>query len=176
MEIDGLGATSTPGIAVMAAAGSTYSRLDVHGFGSSGPRLATGTTMQNSYIHGFVCSPPDHSAGTSANDGGANIKLLHNNIDISTGAAGCASAAIGIDPDFGNYDGVQIIGNRVAGGAYCVYTAQNQGAKNVRVEGNTFARTYYPKCGQYGAVAQAQVGNGNTLIGNVYDDGSPVSG
>lgn len=175
VEIDGLADTSTPGIAVMASAGATYTRLDVHGFGSSGPRLATGTTLQDSYIHGFVCSPPDHSAGTSANDGGTEIAILRNNIDISTGAAGCASAAIGIDPDFGNYNGVQIIGNRVAGGAYCVYTAQNQGATNVRVEQNTFARTYYPHCGQYGPAAQVQAGNGNTYVGNVYDNGTPAT-
>jgi hypothetical protein len=174
VEIDGLSDTSTPGIAVMASSGATYTRINVHGFGSSGPRLASGTTLQDSYIHGFVCSPPDHSAGTSANDGGSGIAILRNNIDIATGAAGCASAAIGIDPDFGNYNGVQVIGNRVAGGAYCLYTAQNQGAANVRVEGNTFARTYYPHCGQYGPVAQVQSGNGNTYLGNVYDDGTPA--
>lgn len=175
VEIDGQSNTSTPGIAVMASSGATYTRLDVHGFGSSGPRLATGTTLQDSYIHGFVCSPPDHSAGTSANDGGSGIKITGNNIDISTGKDGCASAAIGIDPDFGNYDGVLIANNRVAGGAYCIYTAQNQGAKNVRVENNTFAKTYFPNCGLYGPAAQVQSGNGNTFIGNKYDDGKPIS-
>jgi hypothetical protein len=128
----------------------------------------------DSYLHGFVCTLPEHSAGTSANDGGSNITIRGNNIDISTGKDGCASAAIGIDPDFGNYDGVKVMGNRVAGGAYCVYTAQSQGAKNVRVEGNTFARTYYPKCGQYGPAAQVAAGNGNTFLSNVWDDGTAV--
>ena len=50
-----------------------HTRVDVHGFGSSGPRLASGARLQDSYIHGFVCAPPDHSAGTTANDGGSNI-------------------------------------------------------------------------------------------------------
>jgi hypothetical protein len=175
-EIDGLNSLSNPGIAVMANAGATYLRVDFHGFGSSGPRLATGTTVQDSYIHGFVCAPGEHSAGTSANDGGTGIKLLHNNIDISTGANGCASAAASIYPDFGSYDGVLIQNNLFNGGAYCLYTAQNTGkAKNVRVEGNTFGRKYYPRCGQYGPAAQVASGNGNTFTGNVYDDGTPVN-
>lgn len=176
VEIDGLSSTSVPGIAVMATANSTYTRLDVHGFGSSGPRLATGATVQDSYVHGFVCSPPDHSAGMTANDGGSNISIIHNNIDISTGANGCASNAIGIDQDFGMYDGVLIQNNLVNGGAYCIYTAQNQGSKNVRVEGNHFGRTYYSKCGQYGPVTQVQSGNGNTFVGNVWHDtGQPIN-
>jgi hypothetical protein len=47
--------------------------------------------------------------------------------------------------------------------------------KNIRVEGNTFARTYYPKCGQYGPAAQVAAGNGNTFSGNIYSDGSSVN-
>lgn len=174
-EIDGQGSLASPGIAVMANANATYTRLDVHGFGSSGPRLATGTHLIDSYIHGFVCAPGEHSAGTSANDGGTGIVISGNNIDISTGKDGCASAAASIYPDFGTYNGVTISGNRFAGGAYCLYTAQNTGkAVNVTVTGNTFARTYYPRCGQYGAAAQVAAGNGNTFTGNVYDDGTPV--
>jgi glutamate-1-semialdehyde aminotransferase len=63
-------------------------------------------------------------------------------------------AAIGVDPDFGNYDGVQIIGNRVAGGAYGIFTAQNQGAKNVHCDGNVFVRGTF----DYGPVAQVAGG------------------
>jgi hypothetical protein len=176
VEIDGLSSTSVPGIAVMATRDATYTRLDVHGFGSSGPRLASGTTLQDSYIHGFVCAPGEHSAGTTANDGGSGIAIVHNNVDISTGAAGCASNAIGIYQDFGSYDGVLIQNNLVNGGAYCMYTAQNQGSKNIRVEGNHFGRAYYSKCGQYGPVAQVQSGNGNTFTGNVWHDtGLPIN-
>jgi len=161
---------------VMANAGATYTRLDVHGFGSSGPRLATGAVLQDSWLHGFVCDPGEHSAGTSANDGGTGIKVLRNNIDINTNPNECASAAIAIYNDFGSYDGVQIIGNRVSGGAYCIYTAQSQGAKNVRVEDNVFVRTATrPNCGIYGPVTQVQSGNGNTFVGNTWDDGSPVT-
>lgn len=175
VEIDGRGSLEVPGIAVMASSGATFTRLDVHGFGSSGPRLASGTTLRDSYIHGFVCAPGEHSAGTSANDGGSNIAITGNNIDISTGKDGCASAAASIYPDFGSYNGVTITGNRLAGGAYCLYTAQNTGkAVNVRVEGNTFARSYYPRCGQYGPAAQVASGNGNTFVGNVFDDGTPI--
>jgi hypothetical protein len=175
-EIDGLGVTSTPGIAVMASGNATLTRLNVHGFGSSGPRLASGETLQDSYLHGFVCHAPDHSAGTSANDGGSNITIRGNNIDINASPNDCASAAIGIDPDFGQYDGVLIQGNRVSGGAYCVYTDQSTGGKNIRVEGNVFVRTAdRPNCGIYGPAAQVATGNGNTFSGNIYSDGSSVN-
>jgi hypothetical protein len=176
VELDGLDSTSDQGIAVMATPGSTLTRIDVHGFGSSGPRLATDMTLQDSYIHGFVCKQGDHSAGTTANDGGTNIQILRNNVDISTGEQGCASTAIGIDQDFGTYDGVLIKGNLVNGGAYCMYTAQNQGSTNVHVEDNHFGRKYYPRCGLFGAAAQVASGNGNTFTGNVWDDtGKPVA-
>lgn len=173
VEIDGLNDLSNPGIAIMANPNALYTRLDVHGFGSSGPRMATGSTLQDSYLHGFVCNPPDHSAGSSANDGGSNINWLHNNIDIRAvvGPNECASTAIGVDPDFGNYNGVHIFNNRLAGGAYGVYTAQSIGAVNVRVENNTFVRGSFV----YGPAAQVASGNGNTFVGNVYDDGSPVN-
>jgi hypothetical protein len=176
VELDGQNSLTVPGIAVMASANATYTRINVHGFGSSGPRLATGTTLQDSWIHGFVCAPGEHSAGVSANDGGTGIKVLRNNIDISTGVNGCASNSIGFYHDFGTYDGVQIIGNRVSGGAYCIYTAQSLGSKNVRVEDNVFGREYYPRCGQYGPVAQVQAGtNGNTYSGNTWSDGTPAT-
>jgi hypothetical protein len=176
VELDGLDSKTDQGIAVMATPGATYTRIDVHGFGSSGPRLATDNTLQDSYIHGFVCAPPDHSAGTTANDGGTGIQILRNNVDISTGEAGCASTAIGIDEDFGTYDGVLIRGNLVNGGAYCMYTAQDQHSTNVRVEDNHFGRKYYPRCGQFGPAAQVKSGNGNTFTGNVWDDtGKPVT-
>lgn len=176
VELDGLRGLGVAGIAAMGSPQSTYTRLDVHGFGSSGPRLASGTTLQDSYIHGFVCAPGEHSAGTSANDGGNNIRVLRNNIDISTGKNGCASNAIGLYHDFGTYNGVQILGNLVNGGAYCIYTAQSLGSKNVRVEGNTFGREYYPNCGQYGPAAQVNVSvSGNTFLRNVWGGGSAAT-
>lgn len=174
-EIDGL--STGAGIAVMGTANATYTRLDIHGFGSSGPRLATGDTLQDSYIHGFVCSPPDHSAGTSANDGGTGITIQHNNIDISTGADGCASAAIELAEDFGTYNGVLIQNNLVNGGAYCMYVAQTLTSQNVRVENNHFGRVYYSTCGGFGPAAQVAAGTkGNTFTGNTWDnDGTTVS-
>lgn len=176
VEIDGLGSTDVAGIAVMGTADATYRRVDVHGFGSSGPRLASGNLLADSYIHGFVCAPPDHSAGTSANDGGSNITIRHNNIDISTGATGCASAAIELAEDFGTYNRVLIRHNLVNGGAYCMYIAQTLKSRNVRVEDNRFGRKHYRRCGGFGPVAQAKPGsNGNTFSGNTWDDtGRPV--
>lgn len=176
-EIDGLNGTGVPGIAVMAGSNATYTRCNFHGFGSSGPRMAGGCTLQDSWIHGFVCVVPEHSAGSSANGGGTNIRWLHNNIDMIpiVGPNSCASNCISIYSDFAPasaYDGVQMIGNRIRGGAYGIYTLQNQGAKNVRVENNVFVRGSFA----FGPAAQVQSGsNGNTFSGNTYEDGAPIN-
>jgi hypothetical protein len=180
VEIDGLGSSSsTPGIAVMGNEGAVYTRLNVHGFGSSGPRISGGTTLQDSWIHDFVCPSGSgwHSAGASANEGGGNIHILRNRIDINTANGGCASAAFALYPaDGGPFDGVDVIGNYLDGGAYCLYTGQNQpGVKNVHVENNRFGRTYFSTCGRYGPVAQAATVNGNTFTGNAYVDGTPIT-
>lgn len=174
-EIDGLGDTSTPGIAVMGNANATYLRDDIHGFGSSGPRLDSGDLLKDSYIHGFVCNPPDHSAGSSANDGGSGIVVEHNTLDIRiNGNTGnqCASAAFELAPDFGSYNGVTIDGNLFAGGAYELYTGESTGkAINISVTNNVFVRGAYV----YGPVAQRQDGGGNVWSGNRFDDGAPLN-
>jgi hypothetical protein len=177
VEVDGLGDTSTPGIAVMGSGGATFDRVDFHGFLSSGPRLASGATLKDSYIHDFVCVVPEHSAGTSANDGGTNITILHNNVDINTGAAGCATAAIELAEDFGTYNGALIKNNLMNGGSYCLYAAQTLTSSNVLVEDNHFGRKYFANCGSNGAAAQIAAGTrGNTFSGNVWDDtGLPVT-
>ncbi|MEO8830121.1 hypothetical protein, partial [Lapillicoccus sp.] len=156
---------------------------DIHGYGSSGPRLASNTTLQDSYIHDFVCAPGWHSAGTTANDGGSNIKVLGNNVDINTTDQGCASTSIGVDPDFGSYNGVLIQGNLVNGGAYCMYAAQYvpgspfAQSRNIRIEDNTFGRKYTSECGYFGPIAQVNAGsNGNTFSGNVWGGGAAANG
>ena len=137
------------------------------------------TTLQDSWIHDFVCPSGSgwHSAGASANEGGGNIHILRNRIDINTANGGCASAAFALYPaDGGPFDGVDVIGNYLDGGAYCLYTGQNQpGVKNVHVENNRFGRTYFSTCGRYGPVAQAATVNGNTFTGNAYIDGTPIT-
>jgi hypothetical protein len=177
VEIDGLRGLGLPGVAVMSAEGATYTRLDVHGFGSSGPRLGTGSVLQDSYLHDYVCAPGEHSAGMSANDGGTNIRLLRNTIDISTATQGCATAAAEIAEDFGTYNGVLFQGNLFNGGNYCVYTAQYLGnSSNIRVEGNTFGRKYYSDCGRFGPAAQVgTLSRGNTFSGNVWGDGAAAT-
>jgi hypothetical protein len=177
VELDGLQGKAVPGIAVMGTANATYSRLDVHGFGSSGPRLVSGDRLEDSYIHGFVCSPNEHSAGVSANDGGSNISIVDNNIDIATGDEGCATAAIELAEDFGAYNGVAIRGNLVNGGAYCMYVAQTLTSSNVHVEHNRFGRKYFRRCGRFGAVAQVRPGpRGNSFKKNVWaDTARPIS-
>lgn len=177
-DIDGGSNTASQSIAVMANPNATYLRDNFHGFASSGPRLDSGDLLQDSYIHDFVCQPPDHSAGTSINNGGTNLRIIHNTIDINTTSQGCASAAIELSPqDFGGViNGATIDSNWVAGGAYCVYLAEtNTASSNIAFTNNVFSKKYSPTCGLYGPVTEVQSGNGNTFTGNTYDDGTPVN-
>jgi hypothetical protein len=177
-DIDGGLIASSQSIAVMANPNATYLRDNFHGFASSGPRLDSGDLLQDSYIHDFVCQNPDHSAGTSINNGGSNLRIIHNNIDINTTAAGCASAAIELSPqDFGGViNGATIDSNLIAGGAYCAYLAEtNTASSNIAFTNNVLSKKYNPTCGLYGPVAEVASGNGNTFSGNAYDDGTPVN-
>jgi hypothetical protein len=178
VELDGGNQPSSQSIAVMETANATYTRLDVHGMASSGPRLGTGNTIQDSYLHGFACASGDHTAGLSANGGGSNIVLLHNNIEIDH-RQGCATAAWELAKDFGTYDGVLQEKNLFNGGAYCAYFAATPDAgskyapaKNVRVIDNVFGRAYGANCGEFGPVAQYQGGNGNQWTNNTWGGGA----
>lgn len=178
-EIDGLNGLGVPGIAVATGSNATYLRLNIHGFGSSGPRMTAGSLMQDTWIHSFVCAPNEHSAGSSANGGGTNIRWLHNNVsvlDAQGNKTKCASNALSIYADFAPasaYNGVQMIGNLLAGGAYGLYALQNQGARGVRVENNVFDCTSFV----YGPVNQIQpnAALGNTFSGNKCTNGTPIN-
>jgi hypothetical protein len=143
--------------------------------------MASGATLQDSWLHDFICKSPWHSAGSSANDGGSGISYLRNNIDINTTDAGCATAAIEIAPDFGTYNGVNIIGNLVNGGAYCIYTGQQvpggASGSNIRVEDNVIGRKYRAEGGEFGPYVWKDAGvRGNTFSGNTWGDGAAATG
>jgi hypothetical protein len=177
VELDGLGRPQSESIAVMATEGARYTRIDVHGMASSGPRLASNNVLEDSYLHDFACAAPLHQAGTSANDGGSNIIVRHNNIDIST-AGGCATAAFELALDFGTYNGITLDRNQFNGGSYCVYAGINvpgaryPGAQNVDITNNVFGREYTPSCGTYGPIAQWGNGPGNSWSGNTWGTGA----
>ncbi len=176
-ELDGLGNPASESIAVMATEGAHYLRLNVHGMPSSGPRLATDNLMEDSWLHDFACASPLHQAGTSANDGGSNIVVRHNTIDIDP-SGGCATAAFELALDFGTYNGVTVEKNLLNGGNYCAYAGINvpgasyPAASNVSFLSNVFGRKYSPDCGAFGPIVEWGNGAGNTWSGNTWGPGA----
>jgi hypothetical protein len=181
VELDGMNDTTSFTIAAMASLDATYTRVDVHGMGSSGPRLATNTIIEDSWIHDFVHGPDGHEAGLSSNDAATGIVLRHNHISIDTEGA---SAPVALYRDFGNPNDVLIEHNRFDGGNYGVMAGIQSSAgdyppiNDIRIVDNVFGRTFNPECGRFGAVAQfsATNGTGNVLSGNVWGDGAAATG
>ena len=180
VELDGLGQAGTQTIAVEETASGHFLRVNVHGMGSSGPRIGSGTVIEDSYIHGFHCNPGDHAAGISSNGGGGDIVVRHNNIDIDH-RAGCASAAWAIYLDFGTYNGILTEKNLFNGGAYCAYAALKAPgsayppAVNVRFVDNVFGRKYSPQCGAYGPIAQWANSPGSVWRNNTWGPGAKAT-
>jgi hypothetical protein len=180
VELDGLQDTENFTIAAMASLDATYTRVDVHGMASSGPRLATNTIIEDSWIHDFVHGPDGHEAGLSSNDAATGIVLRHNHISIDTEGA---SAPVALYRDFGNPNDVLIEHNRFDGGNYGVMAGIQSSAgdyapiNDIRIVNNVFGRTFHPECGRFGAVAQfSEVnGTGNVFSGNVWGDGAAAA-
>src|SRR5882757_2693911 len=102
-EIDGMNDPVNPTIAINESDNATFIRVNIHGMGSSGPRLGSGTDIEDSWIHDFHQNPGEHLAGLSSNDNATGIILRHNNISID--AVG-ASSTIALYRDFGKPDNV----------------------------------------------------------------------
>jgi hypothetical protein len=142
----------------------------------NGVQLSAGTITDN-YIHNLAYTTGDHVNGIDSNAGTpAGLTVVHNTVFNPLDQ----TDAITLFENFGPQFNATISDNLLAGGGYTVYGGANPGKwtpSNIVITGNRFARTYYPKGGYYGPVANLAAGvNGNTWSGNVWDDtGSPVS-
>jgi len=56
-EIDGMNDPVNPTIAINESDNATFIRVNIHGMGSSGPRLGSGTDIEDSWIHDFHQKP-----------------------------------------------------------------------------------------------------------------------
>lgn len=177
-ELYGLDQPSPPTIAVMACEDAIYRRCNIHGMGSSGPRLTNNNLMEECYIHSFAHVEPEHEAGTSANGPDVNITILRCKIMINSGGASCA---IGIYLDFGTHNGIYITDNYLAGGAYVVQAGINvpgaiyPASQNVQITGNIFGRDYHWRSGIYGPVSQWRADPGCLLENNVWGGGAAAT-
>ena len=177
-EIDGENNANNEPIAIMGTTNAHYLRLNIHGLASSGPRLESGDVMEDSYIHDFVPFSGCHEAGSSANDGGDNITVEHNNIDVNT--TQCGGFALEIADDFGYYTNVLIENNLFnTGGPYCtqagVNVPQNQYSNRstyIQYIDNVFGREYNAECGQYGPESEWGNTTGDVWAGNTWGGGA----
>jgi hypothetical protein len=145
----------------------TATRLNVHGC-ADGLRVDQNATVQDSWIHDFWDGRVNgQQVGAVAHDGvsmtgGSDLTIRHNRIDNPRSNDSC----ITIGDQFGAPSNVVIEGNYLDGGNYTIALAP-AGANRV-IRDNTFTRAYL--------TAPAKLGGSYTWAGNVYTDGSPVTG
>jgi hypothetical protein len=131
------------------ASNSTLSRVNVHG-AVDGIKAYDNLTIQDSYIHDLAhfASDPNQGGGETHNDGiqsyecNANVKVLHNNIDLSTTTGG--NAAYQITQDGGKAcSGIVISDNWLNGGGCTLNIAHKvlTSLTGVSVTGNRFGRS-----------------------------------
>jgi hypothetical protein len=135
-----------------------------------GVQLSAGLIKGN-YIHALAYNPGDHTDGIDSNAGDpAGFTITHNTILNPLDQ----TDDIALFENFGTQEDVTITNNLMAGGDYSIYAGYNPGKavpSNIKISGNRFARTYYPKSGQYGPVAYAAIGvRGNTWTKNIWDN------
>lgn len=181
VELDGTSPSNSFVIAINPSLNARFTRVNVHGMTSSGPRLTTGNIVEDSWIHDFVQTPGGHLAGMSSNGSDHGIILRHNNISIN---AEGASSTIALYRDFGVPYDVLIERNLLNGGNYCIMAgiAASDGSypptNDIRIIDNVFGREFYPECGRLGyPVAQFSRtnGTGNVASGNTWGDGAAAT-
>jgi hypothetical protein len=131
--------------------------------------------IQQNYIHDLGYLSGDHLNGVTSNRTRHYLRIIQNTI-LNNFAQ---TDAIGLFEDFGAQYNRKIDGNLIAGGGYTLYAGQNPGgptAYNIVVTNNRFARTFFPKSGNYGpATAFNKSASGNIWSGNIWDNtGKPV--
>jgi hypothetical protein len=180
VELDGKKDATNFVIAINASRNATFTRINCHSMGSSGPRLGTGTILEGSWLHDYVHGPDGHEAGISSNGNDENIIIRHNSISINTAGA---SSCIALYRDFGKPDNVLVEYNLLNGGNYgimCGIQASNGSyppVNNIRFIKNVFGREFFPECGRYGPYAQfsSTNGTGNVWSGNTWGDGAAAT-
>jgi hypothetical protein len=119
------------------------------------------------------CSGPQHFDGFQS-DGGNNIVLRHNTIRNPCGQ----TSAILMSSNTSPIENFRIEDNLMAGGGWTLYCAGNQDksrVSNATVTGNRFAKTWFPKGGNWGPAAYCEPGLADVFERNVWDDtGAPI--
>jgi hypothetical protein len=181
VELDGKNDAVNFVIAANASRNATFTRINCHGMGSSGPRLGTGTIIEDSWLHDYVHGTDGHECGISSNGNDSNMIIRHNSVSINTAGA---SSCLALYRDFGKPDNVLVEYNLFNGGNYgvmCGIQASDGSyppVNNIRFIKNVFGRELHPECGYYGAYAQfsSTNGTGNIWSGNTWGSGAAATG
>ncbi len=131
--------------------------------------------IQDNYVHDLGVKKDDHVNGIMDNGGITRPLVIRHNTVLNPHGQ---TDAIALFQDFGGLADRTIEDNLIGGGAYTLYAgADKEPTSRIRVIGNRWVRTYFPKGGAYGPVtAFEQRGKGNEWKNNVWDDNNrPVT-
>jgi hypothetical protein len=131
--------------------------------------------IQDNYVHDLGLIKDDHVNGIMDNGGITRPLVIRHNTVLNPHSQ---TDAIALFQDFGGLVDRTIEDNLIGGGSYTLYAgADKNPTSRIRVIGNRWVRTYFPKGGAYGPVtAFEQSGQGNEWRDNVWDDTNrPVS-
>ncbi|MFI9551405.1 DUF4082 domain-containing protein [Nonomuraea endophytica] len=158
----------------------TVRRNNIHTT-SNAAIMAKSGLIEDNYIHDmWQANPGDHTDGIQTNGNKEKNKLVirHNTIINPENQ----TSAIILSPVFGPIHDVEVTGNLLAGGGYCIYG----GAKhiehpfspyNVVIKDNVFSRQVFSKCGYYGPMAHFDSkAEGNLWSNNRWEDGGQAVG
>lgn len=139
---------------------------------SEQPLLFKGNNIlvQGNYIHDLAATPLAH-ADPLFLYGQNNVQIINNTL-LGTPIQNTSAAIFGSAS--GNYNGVLVAGNLLAGGSFTIYGGFDANTvSNWVTRDNWFSTMYYPQCGQFGyQTAFPAIGsNGNVWQNNRWLDG-----
>jgi hypothetical protein len=155
VEIDGRGAQAGS-MGVIGPAAVT--RADISGV-ENGLTPGSGSQLRNNWVHDLDAPGSPHYDGIQIDGGLSDITISGNHVDLSNHTQ---TSAVMIDNYFGPISNVSVVGNRLEGGGYTVYSDGQFGGgaiRGVSFTGNRLGRGYY---GYASIVRNSPTWSGNT--------------
>ena len=157
VEIDGRGAQAGS-MGVIGPA--TVTRADISGV-ENGLTPGSGSQLRGNWVHDLKSPGSPHYDGIQIDGGLSNITISGNHVDLSEHTQ---TSAVMIDNYFGPISNVAVVGNRLEGGGYTVYSdGQFDGGaiRGVSFTGNRIGKGYY---GYASIVRNSPAWSGNTDV------------